>query len=63
VETFVVRVFVAAEGEPVPLQGVVEHVASGSRQPFDSVERLISLLEINLRRPDPAATNQRGDAP
>jgi hypothetical protein len=61
VETFVVRVFVAAEGEPVPLRGVVEHVASGSREPFESLDRLISLLETSLSPPDPAAIDQKGE--
>jgi hypothetical protein len=59
VETFVVRVFVAAEGEPVPLRGVVEHVASGSREAFESVERLIALL--SPLTPHPAALDQKGE--
>ncbi len=50
-ETFVVRVFAAVGGEPLtPLRGLVEHVGSGSRDPFESPERLISLLESMLAR-------------
>jgi hypothetical protein len=51
VETFVVRVFVAAVGEAVPLCGVVEHIGSGSRDAFENADRLIRLLELRLRPP------------
>lgn len=58
-ETFVVRVFVAAVGDPMPLCGVVEHVGSGSRDPFEGADALIWLLESALR-PVPA-TEQKGE--
>jgi hypothetical protein len=60
-ETFVVRVFVAPAGETIPLCGVVEHVGSGSREPFEGAAGLIRLLE-SACRPVVATTEPKGEA-
>lgn len=60
-ETFVVRVWMPAEPErdgSQRLRGLLEHVCSGERRPFDGSRELIAHLEaavvalIQERRPD-----------
>lgn len=49
-KTFVVRVFVAADGSDVPFCGVVEPVGSGPRQRFRDADGLIRLVRAELER-------------
>lgn len=46
-ETFVVRVWVPAEGgSTAPMRGTVQHVASGETTPFTDADELISFLAL-----------------
>ena len=46
-ETFVVRVWVPAEGvAPAPMRGTVQHVTTGETTPFTDEDELVSLLAL-----------------
>jgi hypothetical protein len=62
VETFVVRVFTAAGGEPMPLRGVAEHIGSGTRDAFEGGAELIRLLEAKLPTRDRDEAQTKGEA-
>jgi hypothetical protein len=53
-ETFVIRVFVAADAQGVPFCGVVEHAGRGRAQAFQSTNDLIHIVVEEL-----AAAGQR----
>ena len=59
-QTFVVRVFVPAGLERLPLCGLVEDGSAGEPELFANAEELIRLLEAHLerRQPDPATTEK-----
>jgi hypothetical protein len=50
VETFVVRVFVAAGDEPVPFAGIVEHVGTGRALSFRDRHEFIRTVLRELGR-------------
>ncbi len=54
-ETFVVRVWVPAEGEeteePARMRGSVNHVGSGSSDPFRGIDELLALLRSGIASP------------
>lgn len=61
-QTFVVRLFLPAEPEPVPLCGLVERVGSRDVEVFESADGLIRLLEAGLRQREPRPTaSQKGE--
>jgi hypothetical protein len=63
-ETFVVRVFVPVEDDRGPLRGVVEHVGTGSREPFQGGDRLIGFLQASvagIHEPERRATRTKGE--
>ena len=51
-ETFVVRVFVAADTERLPLVGFVESVSNGRRETFEGAAELLEIVRRELGRPD-----------
>jgi len=54
-ETFVVRIWTAAERDcdpgAFPLRGLVEHVASGAKSAFQGTAELLAFLEASVRPP------------
>ena len=55
-ETFVVRVFVAADAAPIELAGIVEHVATGTAKAFRGPSDLIGVVLHELGRDGEAAS-------
>jgi hypothetical protein len=43
-ETFVLRIFVPARRERLPLAGVIEHVGSGRKQAFQDQAELLDVV-------------------
>jgi hypothetical protein len=60
VETFVVRVFVAADADAVPFCGVVEHAGTGRAEPFQSTQDLIQIVihELDITNESRPETRQ-----
>ena len=62
-QTFVVRVFVPAGPERLPLCGLIEFGFASNPEVFENAEELIRLLEAYLQRPEPAPKVSKKGAP
>jgi hypothetical protein len=52
VETFVVRIFVAADTQRLPLVGFVEYVSNGRKETFEGGTELLEIVKRELERND-----------
>jgi hypothetical protein len=52
VETFVVRVFVAADSAELEIAGTVRHIGSGAEQPFHGEQGLVAAVRGGLPHGD-----------
>jgi hypothetical protein len=51
-ETFVIRVFVAADTQRLPLTGLVEYVSNGRRETFEGGAELLEIVRRELKLAD-----------
>jgi hypothetical protein len=60
-KTFVVRVFVSADAQPLPLAGIVEHVSAGRREAFEGGTELLQIVQRELELDERADRTGRGE--
>jgi hypothetical protein len=51
-ETFVIRIFVAADTQRLPLTGIVEHVSAGRSEAFEGGAELLEFVRRELEPED-----------
>jgi hypothetical protein len=60
VKTFVIRVFVAAKGQRLPLAGIVEHPSAGRREAFEGGAELLDIVRREVE-PQDTEDGKRGN--